>query len=323
MRIDASKTGEPIHRYVYGQFTELLFNLYEKGIWAEMLSDRKFFYPVDLSKELKPVNRKGNFNRWRPIGPDEFVVMDRQRAFVGEHSPCVKLEGQTAHGVSQSGIVLRKDRKYTGRIFLAGDAEAKVEISLVWGSGSDDRQTISISSLSGEYTKFPLNFTSAADTGDGRLEIVGGGHGSFNIGVASLMPADNIDGFRADMIKLLKELDSGIYRWPGGNFVSGYEWRDGMGAIDKRPAAYDFAWNTVEYNDVGPDEFLTLCSLLGIDPYICVNSGFGDAYSAAQWVEYCNGSIDTPMGKLRAANGHDEPHKVKGWGIGNRVDRQV
>jgi alpha-N-arabinofuranosidase len=319
MTVDAGKTGEPIHRYVYGQFTELLFNLFEKGLWAEMLSDRKFFYPVDSSKELNPVNTKRNFNRWRLIGPDEFVVMDREQAYVGEHSPRVKLEGETPHGISQTGLALRKDRSYTGRVVLAGNSDTKVEISLIWGPNPNDRQTVTVSSLSSEYTKFPLNFTSGVDTNDGRLEIVGYGKGSFYIGVVSLMPVDNIEGFRADMIKLLKELDSGIYRWPGGNFVSGYDWRDGIGDRDKRPPRYDFAWKTVEYNDVGTDEFLTLCRLLGIDPYICVNSGFGDAQSAAQWVEYANGSVDTPIGKLRAANGHPEPYKVKWWGIGNEM----
>ncbi len=319
MTVDASKTGEPIHRYVYGQFTELLFNLFEKGLWAEMLSDRKFFYPVDSSKELIPVNTKRNFNRWRPIGPDEFVVMDREHAYTGEHSPLIKLEGETPHGIRQTGLSLREDKSYTGRIILAGGADTKVEISLIWGPNPSDRQTIPVSSLSSKYTKFPLNFTSGADTNDGGIEIIGTGKGSFYIGVVSLMPADNINGFRADMIKLLKELDSGIYRWPGGNFVSGYDWRDGIGDRDKRPPRYDFAWKTVEYNDVGTDEFLILCRLLGIDPYICVNAGFGDAYSAAQWVEYANGSLDTPMGELRAANGHPEPYKVKWWGIGNEM----
>ncbi len=319
MTIDASKTGKPIHRYVYGQFTELLFNLFEKGLWAEMLSDRKFFYPVDSSEKLIPENRKRNFNRWRPVGPDEFVVMDRENPYVGEHAPLIKLEGATPRGIRQAGLPLRKDRSYTGRIILAGDADARVEISLVWGPNAGDRQTIPIDSLSEKYVKFPLKFISGGDTEDGRLEILGTGRGWFRIGVVSLMPADNIHGFRADMIKLLKELNSGIYRWPGGNFVSGYDWRDGIGDLDQRPPRYDYAWRTVEYNDVGTDEFLTLCRLLDIDPYICVNAGFGDDHSAAQWVEYVNGSADTPMGQLRAANGHLEPYKVEWWGIGNEM----
>src|SRR5207249_799549 len=70
---------------------------------------------------------------------------------------------------------------------------------------------------------------------------------------------------------------------------------------------------------VGTDEYLTLCRLLNIEPYICVNAGFGDAHSAAEWVEYVNGSPNTAMGKLRAANGHPDPYNVKWWGIGNEM----
>jgi alpha-N-arabinofuranosidase len=319
MTVDASKTGEPIHRYVYGQFTELLFNLFEKGLWSEMLSDRKFFYRVDSSEKLNPENTKQNFTRWRPVGPDEAVVMDKKSPYVGEHSPLVKLDATTPRGIRQAGLPLRKGRSYTGSVVLSGDPGVKVEVSLVWGSGGSDRQTLPMGPLSARYVKSPLKFTAGGDSADGRLEITGTGKGTFHIGVVSLMPADNIRGFRADMIKLLRDLNSGIYRWPGGNFASGYDWRDGIGERDKRPPRYDYAWRTVEYNDVGTDEYMTLCRLIDIDPYICVNSGFGDAHSAAEWVEYCNGSAQTPMGKVRAANGHPEPYKVKWWGIGNEM----
>jgi alpha-N-arabinofuranosidase len=317
--IDAGKTGAPIHRYMYGQFTELLGNIFENGFWSEMLSDRKFFYPVDSSERLDPVNTRRFVNRWRPVGPDEFVVMDTKESYVGEHTPLVRLEGDAAHGIQQTGLALRKGRSYTGRVVLQGDPTARITVSLVWGPEPGDRQSLSIDRLASGYAKYPLQFTCAADTDQGRLEIVGMGTGSFHIGAASLMPADNMHGFRADIIPLLKALDAGIYRWPGGNFVSGYDWRDGIGNPDKRPPRYDYAWRTVEQNDVGTDEFMTLCRLIGIDPYMCVNSGFGDAFSAAQWVEYCNGSVLTPMGRLRAANGHPEPYHVTWWGIGNEM----
>ena len=284
-----------------------------------MLSDRKFFYPVDSSPTLKPINRKRNFNRWRPVGPYEFVVMDNSKAFVGEHAPMVRLESDSPHGITQSGLTLRKGRQYSGHIVLAGSSGAEVSVSLIWGESDDERQTIAPRRLSDDYVSYPLNFTAGADTDEGRLFITGTGSGSFHVGVVSLMPADNVKGFRADMVTLLKDLNQGIYRWPGGNFVSGYDWRDGIGDRDKRPPRYDYAWNTVEYNDVGTDEFMTLCGLLGIDPYICVNSGLGDAQSAAQWVEYVNGSSSTPMGKLRAQNGHTEPYGVVWWGIGNEM----
>jgi alpha-L-arabinofuranosidase len=319
MTVNAAKVGAPIDPYLYGQFTELLFNLYEKGIWAEMLSDRKFFYPVNSSEKLVPENRKRNFNRWRPIGPDSSVTMDSNNAFVGEHAPEVHLDGAAPRGIRQSGIPLAQGRRYNGHIVIYGDPTAKVEVSLIWGSNPGDRATVALPLLSGNYLKFPFHFVSGATTENATFEISGAGTGTFHIGVVSLMPADNIDGFRADMVKLLRQQHFGIFRWPGGNFASGYDWRDGIGNRDTRPPRYDYAWHTVEYNDVGTDEFLTLCRLLRIDPYLCVNSGFGDAQSAAAWVEYCNGSPDMPLGRLRALNGHRKPYGVKWWGIGNEM----
>ncbi len=133
------------------------------------------------------------------------------------------------------------------------------------------------------------------------------------------MPADNLNGYRADMIKLFRDIGVTLFRWPGGNFVSGYNWRDGIGDPDQRPPRYDFAWTKFESNDMGIDEFMTLCRVLDIEPYMCVNTGYGDAFSAAQEVEYCNGSASTPMGKLRASNGHRDPYKIKWWNVGNEM----
>jgi len=126
-----------------------------------------------------------------------------------------------------------------------------------------------------------------------------------------------VQGFRAEVIAALKQLHSGVYRWPGGNFVSGHEWRDAIGDPDKRPPIMDPVWHAVQPNDVGTDEFMTLCRLLDVEPYVTVNGGFGDAWSAAQLVEYANGAVNTPMGKLRAENGHSEPYHIKFWGVGN------
>ncbi len=142
---------------------------------------------------------------------------------------------------------------------------------------------------------------------------------SFHVGAVSLMPADNNHGFRTDTIALLKAQRNGMYRWPGGNFLSAHEWRDAIGDIDKRPPKWDPVWNALQPNDVGTDEFLFMADLLGVDSFLSVNAGFGDARSAADLVEYVTGSINTPMGKLRAANGHPAPYKVKWWGVGNEM----
>ncbi|MBN1154437.1 alpha-N-arabinofuranosidase [candidate division KSB1 bacterium] len=317
--IDVKSVAAPIHPYVYGMFTELLGNIFERGLWAEMLSDRKFFYPVDTTKNLTPVNTRRFQNRWRPVGGVEAVAMDRENSYVGEHTPVVQLAGSKPRGIQQSGLAVRAGKQYSGRVVLAGDGDARVTVSLVWAVDPDDKQTISVFPLTDDYLKYPFMLTAGADCDSATLVITGTGEGSYRIGAVSLMRADNIQGFRSDIIALLRELDSGIYRWPGGNMLAGYDWRDGIGDIDKRPPRYDHAWNAVESNDVGTEEFIVLCELLNIDPYFCVNIGFGDAYSAAQWVEYVNGSQDTPMGRIRALNGHPEPYEVEWWGIGNEM----
>ena len=321
--IDAGEVNEPISKYDYGMFIEHIGNLINHGLWSEMLDDRKFYFPINSEKESEPSGAPRQlraimrYKKWRPVGPDAFVVMDKEHPYVGEQSPHVKLDGETAHGIEQSGLALRKGKSYTGRILLSGSAGAKVQVSLVWGEGTKERQTVALSALHSSYVKFPLKFTAAADTEEGRFEITGTGSGSFNIGAVSLMPADNLHGFRPDTIGLLRQLNSGFWRLPGGNYISNYDWRDAVGDPDKRPPRWDHAWNAEQPNDVGMDEQMELCKLLNVEPYVTVNAGLGDAHSAADLVEYANGSIHTRMGAERARNGHPEPYHIKYWDIGN------
>jgi alpha-N-arabinofuranosidase len=319
--INASKTSHPISKYIYGQFLEHAGNLVNEGVWAEMLADRKFYYPISsqLSEEppTPPWRRRGPLRHWTPMVADEFITMDSENPYTGDHSPLVKLDKPELHGFMQSGLAVRNGRAYTGRIVLAGSPTATVKVTLVWGNEAGDQQTVTIPTLGSTYRKFPLTFVAKADSDDARLEITGTGVGAFHVGAASLMPADNIEGFRGEVIEALKQLHSGVYRFPGGNFVSAHEWRNAVGDLDMRPPIYDPVWHAVQPNDVGTDEFLTLCRLLDVEPYITVNAGFGDEWSARELVEYTNGAVTTPMGKWRAANGHPKPYNVKFWGIGN------
>ncbi len=317
--IDAAKTSAPVSPYLYGQFIEHIADTVNRSVWAELIDDRKFYHKIDSTSAAPAASRGRQPNPWRPIGPDESVVMDTERAYTGEHSPLIKLDGTAPRGVAQAGVMLKQGRAYSGRVVLAGDRGANVSVSLVWGSGPNDRQTVAIKDLKTEYSKFPLSFTAGADATNGRLEITGSGQGAFHIGAVSLMPADNDHGFRRDTIALLKAQNSGMYRWPGGNFLSAHEWRDAIGDIDKRPPKWDPVWNALQPNDVGTDEFFYMTELLGVENFLSVNAGFGDAHSAADLVEYVLGSTNTPMGKLRAANGHPAPYKVKWWGIGNEM----
>jgi alpha-L-arabinofuranosidase len=319
--IDASKAGPPISQYIYGQFLEHIGGLVNNGIWAEMLDDRKFYYPIASHPPAEPSApgpmRRAALRHWIPIGGDQVITMDADHPYVGEHTPRVSLSATEAHGIQQAGLAARKGKSYVGRIILAGAPGTSVKVDLVWGTAASDRQTVTVGKIGPDYRKFPLTFQAQGDSDDARLEIVGTGAGAFHIGAVSLMPADNVQGFRAEVIAALKQLHSGVYRFPGGNFVSGYEWRDAVGDPDRRPPIWDPVWHAVQPNDVGTDEFVTLCRLLGAEPYVTVNAGFGDEWSAAQLVEYANGAATTPMGKWRAANGRPEPYHIKFWGIGN------
>ena len=134
-----------------------------------------------------------------------------------------------------------------------------------------------------------------------------------------LYPDDAVDGADPDVIRMLREAHLPLLRWPGGNFVSGYHWRDGVGPVDKRPTLPNPAWEGLEFNLFGTHEFIAFCRAVGCEPMICANAGNGTPDEAAAWVEYCNGSPGTPMGRLRAANGHPEPYAVRFWEIGNEI----
>lgn len=321
--INTAVTFAPISKNIYGQFLEHGGDIVNQGIWAEMLTDRKFYYPVkSIPPELPPVpawRRREPPRFWKTIGGDEFVTMDVSNPYTGDHTPLVRLDKQTPHGFAQTGLVVSKDKAYTGRIVLNGSASAVVKVTLSWGAEPADSQTITLSKLSSEYHTYPLHFESHGDSTEATLEISGTGSGDFHVGAVSLMPANNIKGFRAEVVAALKQLHFGVLRFPGGNFVSAHEWRNAVGEIDKRPPIYDPVWKAVQPNDVGTDEFVELCRLLGVEPYITVNAGFGDEWSARQLVEYTNGAATTPMGKWRAANGHPQPYHVKFWGIGNEA----
>lgn len=316
--IDAAKAGEPVSPLIFGGYMEPATT----RVWAEMLTDRKFANAITNSPTapVSPFFRRFSGQPWRPIAAEETVEMDAIRPFVGAQSPRVKLDHSEARGIQQGGLRLAGGKAYEGRVYLKGNSDAKILVRLVWGPGASDSQTIPIPSLSDEYQKFTLKFTASTNAEDTRLEIVGTGSGTFHVGTVSLMPADNLQGFHAGMIRLYKEAGYKMAKWPGGNFVSAYDWRDGIGDRDKRPPRTQPMWSDrIESNDVGIHEFVAFCRLLGAAPYLAINSGFGDARDAAEEVEYCNGSTDTRMGKMRAENGSPEPFMIRLWCIGNEM----
>ena len=128
-------------------------------------------------------------------------------------------------------------------------------------------------------------------------------------------PFADEDGFRTDVIEAIRNIKPAIIRWPGGCFVSAYDWHYGVGK--NRIPTYNKAWRVEESNEFGTDEFVKFCRKVGCEPYICTNGGTGTAEEMSNWVEYCNLKNMGPFAKERIANGYEEPHKVKFWSIGN------
>ncbi len=349
LTLDTAKTKEPISPYIYGQFIEHLGKCVNGGLWAELLEDRKFYYPVKDSYSPWSVATDPQWNTgpymylsgspWKVIAPRNTrgaVTMDTTHTYVEDHNPdagpqigqviqppqapVLHLRPNGDVGISQECIQLTKGRDYIGHVMLSGQNFSGTVTVRMLMDDLAPRVIQTITAAGGDYQRTDFKFTAPADSLNAHFEIVGRGQGDVEIGSISLMPADNIHGWRADTVVLLKQLNAPIYRWPGGNFVSGYNWKDGIGPDrDQRPPRKNPAWKGVEPNDVGIHEYMDLMQLIGAEPYVSVNTGLGTIDGVSAEVEYLNGAADSPMGKLRAANGHAEPFNVKWYAVGNEM----
>src|ERR1700687_5984433 len=133
-------------------------------------------------------------------------------------------------------------------------------------------------------------------------------------------PTADADGFRGDVLALVRELNPTIMRYPGGNFVSGYNWEDGVGPPEARPRRLDLAWMSTETNRFGTNEFIAWCRLAGIEPMLAVNLGPRGGDAARNYLGLCNHPGGPALSDLRRRHGFDAPHAVKLWCLGNEMD---
>lgn len=301
IKIDFIDNSPIVSHLIYGQFIEHLGNCIYNGIWAEMLQDRKFYY-----------NPGSNDSPWSLLNNDtqceQFALTENGKMFV-------KIGSASAIcGIFQNRITLSAGRKYKLRICAKGN---QVKIAVKYDDGTISFQN-KLSFNSNIFTSETIEFISEKSATNARI-VVSSNDNEIFLCAASIMPADNINGCRQDTMEVLRKLNSPVYRWPGGNFVSGYNWRDGIGDPDFRPTRKNPAWNGIEPNDFGLNEFITFCNELNAQPLIVVNTGLGKYETSVEQVRYCNDSPDTVMGKLREVNGSKEPFNVKLWGIGNEI----
>lgn len=269
---------------------------------------------------------------WFRMGSREQVTLGAEPGPHGGRAQRVEIvSGAGTCGIGQwIHLPLHRVRQYQWRMVARAVPEVVVLVRL--GSTGDAAAGVAQAADSGavqaqaeltcDWQTYTGTFTIPEDPPEDaplRFSVTTEGPAHLEIDRILLYPADHVNGADPDVIDMLRAARLPLLRWPGGNFVSGYHWRDGVGPVDARPTRPNPAWEGLEFNLFGTDEFIAFCRAVSCEPLICVNAGNGTAAEAAAWVEYCNGPTDTPMGRLRTANGHPEPYGVRYWEIGNEV----
>lgn len=310
VKIDAAFDAGSIDRNIYGHFIEHLGRCINEGIWAEMLWNRKFTGGID---------ENGVIESWSPFGEGAAYSRDNIEFYTSCQSQRIELaSGKQAGILKQNARLGIKPQNYTARAILK-QAGLEGPVVLALRQGDTVYASAAIPRVGADWREYTVDLEVTDADPDAQFSVSASGPGTLWIGCLSLMPADNVEGMRRDVIEAIRAIRPPLIRWPGGNMVSGYHWEDGLGERDRRMPRWERSWKTWEWNDFGTDEFIRFCRLVDTEPYICVNAGEGQSDEAARWVEYCNGSADTPYGALRAANGHPEPYNVRYWGIGNEM----
>jgi len=352
----------PISRFIFGNFIESGFGRQTSGMWAEMLYNRSFqdIPPATeptwgwLQLDAEHYNEDAPFwhsgyeeNDWELIAPEH---SERRRThgsntFKGHSSLGVSNTAPGAWaGVRQRGVYLEAGREYQLAVFggLVSGWGEKVSPPLegfppvdqaalatkpvrvvLREEGSQQRELFSyVLDFGCLQKRFDLIVVNPDFTGRAVLEIAFDWEGAIVLSWCSMMPADNVRGWRADVVKLLKDVSPPVIRFPGGCFASFADWRDAVGPRAARGANESYYWGGLDENDVGIDEYLDLCTEIGAQPQVCINMMTSTPHRAAELVEYCNGLDDSCMGRFRQENGVTRRGRVLYWEMDNEPARK-
>lgn len=321
VRVDPRDVVHAIDRGIYGQFVEHFGRVIEHGLWAELLQNRKF-YPYN---DLEHINVAPPWSGESDAKAVSYAV-DRAVSLDGVSSQRLVLTGTTNawQGVRQTGFDVLGGKEYAGYAWIKTDSKnLQVSFDLESPQG-ETAARVEAALQAGDWQQYKFTLKPARDLFPAVFRISFNQPGVVWIGAASLMPGDNVQGIRKDVLDLVKSMSPPLVRWPGGGYPDSYDWRLAIGPRDRRPPqaivpygnpdGYDSRFDP---NDFGTDEFLDFCRLIGARPYITVNFGSGSPEMARQWIEYCNGGAETEWGRRRAANGHPQPYNVREWAVGN------
>jgi len=305
---------------LFGNFIELLDDLVP-GMWAEMLNDRSF---EGITKPANWCYYDGSLDCCdRPWDTNSTWTYDTDDPFNGARSARIKAELNHPGSLTQSGLAVKKGMTYLFEgHFRSGDPSISIIVALKTELPDGTWLTMAsakLSAISQVWQKRTAKLICNGATDRAVFEVEADGQGNLWADKLSLMPEDNLKGWRHDAIEAIAAAHPAVIRF-GGSVCDpgGYRWKTGIGDRDQRVPFPNKVWGRLDPNDVGIDEFCQFCFLTDTAPLICVSYSDGPQ-NAADLVEYCNGDAKSTWGARRAANGHPAPYGVKYWQIGNEI----
>jgi alpha-N-arabinofuranosidase len=314
-------TAGRISPMLYGGFVELLDD-HVPGMWAEMLGDRGFEGVLPTSIWDYYRGEPDLCDRdWDATADWSFDV---DRPFNDKRSCRMDVPGARPARLTQGRMAVRKGMVYGLSGWFRADSQAlMLRASLKVELPDGTWISLAAAELPGpgpEWKKFTAVLSSKGTTDRAVFEIEARGGGHVWLDQLSLMPEDNVEGWRRDVVEAMKELSPPIVRWGGSTVDPGpYRWADAIGDRDRRPSFVNRVWGRRDTNDVGIEEFVRLCRAVGAEPLICVSLGDG-VENARRMVEYVNAPPSSEWGGKRAANGRSEPYGVRYWQVGNEIE---
>ncbi len=334
--IRTGETAPAISEYLLGKFTEHLGQNVYQGLWAQMVRNPEFV-PADrwpgqtaLRNRLDRHEQEFGFSNllityqsgfapfWSPFGGVEGTL--HQEGITDYQRLQIPVDGGGVRTGMYAPFYRTPRMEFSVKARASRPCSLSVAIQSLGGQGVTD----TLIALSTEWQTIGGMLTSQLDYTPWRetpfrVELHITDSATVDLARFLIFPGDHINGWEAEAVEAIRQAGIRMIRFPGGNFVSGYHWKDGVGPLDERPVIPNPHWNMVEWNHVGTDEWLRLCQLVDAEPLICLNAGNGTAAEASDWVEYCNTGPQTEYGAERVSNGHPEPYHVRYWEIGNEL----
>jgi len=306
------------------------------GTWATQAEFAGMRVRDSAGRELPlafepPVQEQRVPEFWEPVPVGAPVSQTRTDSPNTGWSVRVELAGPREwRGIRQGRIHAVAEHRFVGRAWLRHEGLLEGAKAVLRGASGSVISECRFSPPPGEggWTECRFELAATVDDPEAWLEILGKGYGTLWVDQVSLMRDDSIGtGCRRDLLEAVRNLQPPIIRWPGGCFASIYRWKSSVGPQNERKPFYNAPWGEWDDASFGTDEFIRLCREVGAEPLIVLNLGSWDSPSrweeylqeAVEWVEYLNGGIDTPMGRLRARNGHPEPYGVKHFELDNET----